>query len=201
MKYVLTNPGVELKDHQRYRLIYDGGDGRIFENVDSLPRFFTARNVVLEFRGEHFIRRLIAQTDWRKTGIVKMLPVENDQERLDLLAPRPVNSPEASLVITAASDTDFRMRVHAPRYTLVVSSQPFWPGWRIERNGHPVDPLPVNGAFLGFTVPPGEWDVRVHYLPMTFYVGLATSLITIAGLIAFSWRWRPGRRRSPARSE
>ena len=200
VKYVLTNPGLELKDHQRYRLIYDGGDGRIFENVDSLPRFFTTRNVVLEFRGEQFIRRLIAQTDWRKTGIVKMLPVENDKERLDLLAPRPVNSPEASLVITAASDTDFRMRVHAPRYTLVVSSQPFWPGWRIERNGHPIDPLPVNGAFLGFTVPPGEWDVRVHYLPMTFYLGLATSLITIAGLIAFSWRWRPGRRRSPARS-
>ena len=75
------------------------------------------------------------------------------------------------------------MRVHAPRYSLVVSSQPFWPGWRIERNGNPVDPLPVNGAFLGFTVPPGEWDVRVDYFPLTFYFGLAASAIAVAALV------------------
>src|SRR5260370_3550370 len=106
--------------------------------------------------------------------------------RQDLLAPRPPNAPEAKLTITAALPTDFRMRVHAPRYTLIVSSQPNWPGWHIERNGKSVDVLPVNGAFIGYTVPPGDWDIRVFYFPATFYGGPAAALGTISGLIAIS---------------
>jgi uncharacterized membrane protein YfhO len=63
-------------------------------------------------------------------------------------------------------------------------------------NGRRADPLPVNGAFLGFTVPPGDWDIRVYYLPASFYAGLGASLITIAALIAVSLRARYDRRRS-----
>src|SRR5437764_2923786 len=110
-----------MKDRQRYGLVYDGADGRIFENHDVLPRFFPARNVVLEFKGDSFARRLISENGWAVTGIVKRLPVENDRMRQDLLAPRPSNTPDATLTITEAGLTDFRMRVHAPRYTLIVS--------------------------------------------------------------------------------
>ncbi len=188
VKYLITHAGVEVKDRQRYNLIYDAKDGRIYENRDVLPRFFAARNVLLEFKGEYFVRRLMAENDWAHTGIVKTLPVESDRMRQDLLAPRPPHAPAASVKIAEASPTDFRLRVHAPRYTLIVSSQPIWPGWRIRRNGHFVDPLPVNGAFLGFTVPPGDWDIRVFYFPASFYVGLAASLITMAILIVISLR-------------
>lgn len=199
--YVVTSRGVNVKDPHRYQLIYDGKDGRIFQNRDVLPRFFTVRNVVLEFKGDYFARRLMAENNWAHTGLVKTLPVESDRMRQDLLAPRSRNAAEASLTLTGVANTDFRMRVHAPRYTLVVSSQPFWPGWRITRNGRRVDPLQVNGAFLGFTVPPGDWDIRVYYLPASFYAGLAASLITIAGLIAISIRSRRIRQRAEAGSE
>jgi hypothetical protein len=199
VKYVVTSRGVELKDKQRYVPIYDAKDGRIFENRDVLPRFYPARVVVLEFKGDYFARRLVSENDWSHTGIVKNLPVDSDRMRQDLLAPRPPSSPEAKLTITSWSPTDFRMRVHAPRYTLIVSSQPNWPGWQIRRNGKPVDVLPVNGAFLGYTVPPGDWDIRVFYFPATFYCGLAASLITIAALIAISVRRRM--RAPPARGD
>ena len=36
----------------------------------------------------------------------------------------------------------------------------------------------------------GEWDVRVHYFPLTFYLGLAASLVTIALLVAIAVRRR-----------
>lgn len=197
VKYVVTSRGVELKDKQRYVPIYDAKDGRIFENRDVLPRFYPARVVLLEFKGDYFARRLVSENDWSHTGIVKNLPVDSDRMRQDLLAPRPPNAPDAKLTITSSSATDFRMRVHAPRYTLIVSSQPNWPGWHIRRNGRAIDPLPVNGAFLGYTVPPGDWDIRVYYFPWTFYCGLAASLITIAALIVISIRQR--RRAPPAR--
>jgi len=191
VKFVITPSGATLKDRERYELVYNGPDGRIFQNRDVLPRFYPARNVVLEFKGDLFVRRLMAHTDWANTAIVKTLPVESDRMRQDLLAPRPMTSPNATLTITEALQTEFRMHVHAPRYTLIASSQPIWPGWQVRRNGRSIDALSVNGAFLGFTVPPGDWDIRVYYFPASFYGGLASSLLTIAVLIGVSFRLRP----------
>ena len=194
VKYIVTSVGVELNDRERYNLIYDAKDGRIFQNRDVLPRFFAARNVLLEFKGDYFARRLQNENDWAHTGVVKTLPVESDRMRQDLLAPRSPNAPEASVQIVDASATDFHLRVHAPRWTLIVSSEPYWPGWHIRSGGRFLDPLPVNGAFIGFTIPPGDHDVRVFYFPASFYAGLAASLITIAALVVMSFRSRSPQR-------
>jgi len=188
VKYVVTSAGVTLKDPQRYPLVYNGIDGRIFQNMDALPRFYAARNVILEFKGDYFASRLQMVTDWAHSGVVKNLPVESDRMRQDLLAPRPLNAPEATVKILEASATGYRLHIHAPRWTLIVSSVPIWPGWHIRMPGRFLDPLPINGAFLGFTIPPGDHDVSVFYMPVTFYAGLAASLITIAALIVVSLR-------------
>jgi Bacterial membrane protein YfhO len=174
----VTDPQATL-DPQHYELAYAGIDGRIYRNRRVLPRFFRVRNVVLEFRGFAYAQELIGMRDFAQSAIVKRLPVASDRMRNDLLAPRPVTAPEAAVTITHASDTDFGMRVHAPRWALIASSQPSWPGWRVEVGGKLVEPLVVNGAFLGFTVPPGDSDVRVYYFPGTFYAGLAVSIATI----------------------
>jgi uncharacterized membrane protein YfhO len=92
--------------------------------------------------------------------------------------------------IVDSSGTDYRLRIHAPRWTLIVSSVPFWPGWHIRMPGRFIHPLSVDGAFLGFTIPPGDHDVHVFYMPVSFYAGLAASLITIAALIVVSIRAR-----------
>jgi hypothetical protein len=39
VKWVLTAPGEHLADTARYRLVYDGPDGRIYENLRVRPRF------------------------------------------------------------------------------------------------------------------------------------------------------------------
>ncbi len=200
VRYVIVGQRAELADQQRFHLVYDGHDGRIFENHDVLPRFFTVPNVVLEFKGEQFVRRLMQQTDWSHVGILRRLPVENDRERTDLLAPRPAGSPEANLRINSSAETDYRMRVDAPRYTLVVSSIPWWPGWKVEGNGRRLQTLEVNGAFVGFVVRAGTTDVRVHFDSTVFDVAAAVSLITLVLLVALSSeslrRRLPGLRRS-----
>jgi hypothetical protein len=182
VKYVVGARNLEMHDTQRYRLVYDGRDGRIFENADVLPRFYPARNIVLEFKGDYFLHRLMAQKDFSQTAVVKVLPVDSDQMRLDLLQPRPRTAPEPSVQIIESNPTNFRLRIRAPRYALIVSSQPWWPGWRVTLNGRRREPQQVNGPFLGFTVPPGDWDVRVDYFPLSFYLGLTASLAAIAAL-------------------
>jgi hypothetical protein len=183
VRYVVADIFEEVKDHQRYLEIYSGKDGRIFENRDVMPRFFSVPNVILEFRRENFARLLMAQKEFRDTCIVNKLPVRNDRERTDLLAPRPAGAPQAKVVIGDSTPTDFRMHVSAPRYTMIASSQPSWPGWHVEANGHALKPLEVNGAFWGFVVSPGESEVRMWYAPWSFRIGVICALLTALGLL------------------
>jgi uncharacterized membrane protein YfhO len=54
-----------------------------------------------------------------------------------------------------------------------------WPGWRVTRDGTRLVPLRVDDAFLGFRVPPGRAKIRVRYVPMSFWGGLALSIVTL----------------------
>lgn len=86
----------------------------------------------------------------------------------------------------SSSETDYRMSVDAPRYSLIVSSIPWWPGWRVERNGERSDAIQVNGTFVGFVVRPGTTNVRVYFSSRTFNFAALTSLLTLAVLAALS---------------
>jgi uncharacterized membrane protein YfhO len=112
--------------------------------------------------------------------------------RNDLLAPKS----DPSVQIVEASDTNFRLHIRSQRHALIVSSQPWWPGWRVFGNGRRIAPQPVNGAFLGFTIPPGDWDIRIDYFPWSFYGGLAGAVLTALLLIAWPMFYQ---RRSRAR--
>jgi uncharacterized membrane protein YfhO len=183
VRYVLTSPRAEL-DPYRYSLLYDGADGRIFENVDVLPRFYPVRNVFLEFRRTEFARQIKGFDAYWSSALLDELPVENDQMRTDLLSPRAQDAPIASTEIVEAAPTDYRVHVKAPRYTLIVSSIPWWPGWKVLRSGTRITPLRVNGAFLGFAVPPGEVDVRIWYEPISYRVGWILAGLTVIALVA-----------------
>jgi hypothetical protein len=187
VRYVLTSAGGELPGG--FRPIYDGPDGRLFENEEVLPRFFPVRNVIIEFSDTVFTQTL-RRLAWRDTALLDRLDVEVPQMHDDFFKPRAADAPLATASIVSATPTDYRLHVLAPRWSLIVSSVPWWPGWKVERNGARVTPIRVNGAFLGFAVPPGELDVRVWYDPWSFRLGAIIAAVTLAALIAYGVRTR-----------
>ncbi|HET8774922.1 MAG TPA: YfhO family protein [Thermoanaerobaculia bacterium] len=188
VRYVLTSAGGELPP--RFQMRYDGADGRIFENTAVLPRFFAVTNVVIDFRDASFANRLKAHRDWSQTALLESLAVESPPQRDDFFKPRPADAPLATVEIREAGPADYRLSVRAPRWSLVASSIPWWPGWKVERNGARVQPIRVNGAFLGFAVPPGQLDVRVWYDPWTFRFGAILAVATLVALVAYGVRRR-----------
>ncbi|HEX6087933.1 MAG TPA: YfhO family protein [Thermoanaerobaculia bacterium] len=185
VRYVLTSARGELP--HGFRKIYDGDDGTLFENEEVLPRFFAVPNVVIEFRDAVYAQRL-RDLSWKDTALLDELKVETQQMHDDFFQPRPANAPQAKADLVQSTPTDYRLHVTAPRWSLVVSSVPWWPGWKVERNGIRVEPIRVNGAFLGFAVPPGELDVRVWYDPWTFRLGALIAAATLAALVAYGVR-------------
>jgi hypothetical protein len=190
VRYVLIDPQRPLPDPARYNVVYDGRDGRILENRNVLPRFFAVRNVIVEFRDEVFFPQLAHHRDWRWTAILDELKLETEAMRGDFFNPRPVEAPVAEVKIVAAESADFRLKADAPRWSLVASSIPWWPGWKVERNGKRIDPIRVNGIFLGFAVPPGDSDIRVWYSPWTWWIGVWLATTTAVALLAFGIRQR-----------
>ena len=183
VKYVISDPAFKPKDGVRFEEIYRGRDGTIFRNRDVLPRIYPVRNVFLEFRHDAYIRLLASHDDWAHSAVCDHLIVTSDQMRNDLLQPRAPNAAEATSTLQRVSITDFRLRVNAPRNTLIVSSIPYWPGWKVTVNGKKPPYLEqVNGGFLGFVVPPGVSEVRVWYFPLPFYLSVLAALLTIVAL-------------------
>src|SRR5207247_5634042 len=78
VRYLLTDPQVEMKDQQRFHLVYQGKDGRIYENQDVLPRFFVPPNIVLDFSNDSWVRKLRSHDDWAHTTVMHALWVNGD---------------------------------------------------------------------------------------------------------------------------
>ena len=200
IRYIVTTRGTAIsKDTERFALVYDGRDGRIYENTAVLPRVYPIRNVILEFRDEAFVGRLKEQDDWSGTALLDQLPVENDQMRTDLLAPRPLNAKEATTALLSAAPTRYRVKVNAPRYTLIATSISWWPGWKVRTTERSLDPVRINATFVGFVVPPGTHEVEIYYRPMTFWAGLWVALATVLvlAMIFFSPQRRREHREKP----
>jgi hypothetical protein len=188
MKYAVLEPGTQVTDAQRYALVYDGRDGRILENRTVLPRFYAVRNVFLEFRDDVLYQQLRAHRDWATGAYLDELKTNDQQLIDDFLKPRPDNAPVALARIVSATPTDYRIRATAPRWSLVVSSIPWWPGWKVSIDGKRVQPLRVNAVFLGIAVPRGGHDLRVWYVPLSFWAGVWVAMGTVLGLMI--WRNR-----------
>ena len=86
--------------------------------------------------------------------------------------------------------TDYRLHVKAPRYSLIVSSVPWWPGGKWSATAPASSPSASTAASSAFTVPPGDLDVRVWYDPWTFRFGAIIALATVAGLIGIGVKLR-----------
>ncbi|HEX6087934.1 MAG TPA: YfhO family protein, partial [Thermoanaerobaculia bacterium] len=154
-RYLMQGPFEPVPDPERWKEVYAGTDGKIYENQRVLPRFFAVRNVILEFRDHLFYQKLAAHGDWANTALLERLELEAKEQDRDFFAPRPDGAPVAVAKVLESGPTSYRVQATAPRWSLVVSSIPMWPGWKVERNGVKIEPIRVNGAFLGFAVPPG----------------------------------------------
>ena len=74
-------------------------------------------------------------------------------------------------------------------------SDTYYPGWRAYVDGKETKIYRANLAFRAIEAPKGKHTVVFRYVPMSFYIGLA---LTIIGILLCIWLWR---RDKPAESK
>src|SRR5258708_18106464 len=64
-------------------------------------------------------------------------------------------------------------------WSLLVTHQVDWPGWRGYWNGQRQPVVTVDGAFAGAFIPPGPGTLVLRYWPAAFVAGVRVSLFTL----------------------
>lgn len=181
VRYLLTDPHANLGG--KWERLYSGIDGELYENNDFIPRFYVPR-LARRVQKKDWDRELYASKDFQDTPLVygRDLP------------PVFVNPAESTITCRTFGPAEFRLRISVPQRALVASSQPAMRWWDVKVNEVKVSPLRVNGAFLGFIVPPGVSDVSVKYRPLPYRVSVIVGFLASIALIVVSRRIRATRR-------
>jgi hypothetical protein len=175
VRFLMTEPGAEPGG--RWRRIYTGVDGNLYENEAFMPRFFVPRTI-RKIGVAGWEKEVAAIRDFRETALVsgRDLPATFQN-------PMPVR-------ISARMDrpTKFKLLVDSPAPAVIASSQPALRWWSVRVGGKPAELIRVNGAFIGFAVPAGSTDVVVAYRPLSLYVAAVVSAVAAFGLGLYAWR-------------
>ncbi|HVT46134.1 MAG TPA: YfhO family protein [Thermoanaerobaculia bacterium] len=173
VRYLLLEPG--LDPGGGWRLVYEGPDGRLYENEEALPRFFAPRRLRLDAE-EPF--RISTVDDFAEVAAVRNLPETASG----------INGRIRSIWTRQMHPQRFRMTIDAEGTTFIASSQPAMPGWRVRVNGRKTPIHRVNGAFIGFFVTPGTSRIVVDYFPWSFWGSVPLSLAAMGLLWVCSGR-------------
>ncbi|MBI4456937.1 MAG: YfhO family protein [Acidobacteria bacterium] len=70
--------------------------------------------------------------------------------------------------------------VETPREAFLASSHLNYPGWFAWIDGRRTTIYPVNGIFTGLYVPPGAHTIVLRFIPLSFWLGVAVSVLALA---------------------
>ena len=154
VRYVVAGP--KAQGPSPFVSAYEGGDATVFENLATKPRYFIPRSVIAA-----------------RDPAGALLQANDGDTTFSSAAHR---AAAASLRLVSYRPSSTLLTVDAPSPTFVATSESALPGWMLLRDGQPWPTTVINGAFLGWDVPPGHSDFALRYEPQYLRIGLILAL-------------------------
>jgi hypothetical protein len=176
VKYIFAEPR-HVMDPGQYTRVHVGA-APLYRNDDYYPRAFLVGSyrAVPDSTAARFVAH--GDVDLRTTAILPAdLPVE--------LRPDAQGMPNDNVVVRTYSDTVVEIETMATGRRLLVLTDLHYPGWHATVDGEPVEIHRANYAFRGVPIAAGRHVVRFEYRPVSVFVGLATSAMTLVALVGF----------------
>ena len=164
------DPGLEVvaRGESRTLYIYPGGFPRAF--LAAAPRALPTSQAALEY---------VVSSD---ADLFEEPAVENLEAALD---PAPLH-PEERIRLASFRRNRVELEVEATRRRLLILNEMFYKDWRARVNGRPAKIHPANYLFRGVVVPAGQSTVVFEYRPVSFWIGLLISAISLLCLAVVS---------------
>ncbi len=101
-----------------------------------------------------------------------------------------IQADEIQLLGRTAMESRYRVRLSQPG--LLITRDPWYPGWEVWVNGHPAPLMRADVVLMATPLPAGESEVVFRYRPWSFYIGAAISGLTLLLLGPLLWWWMSG---------
>ena len=172
-----ATPG-SLMDGTKWRHVDDAGEASIYENLRAMPRAWLVPEVV-NVKAEEALNII---RSGRMPGGRNYDPSQVALVEEPYALEEAGSDPAASAQLLQLSSTRLQVHTTSSSPALLVTSDVYYPGWRVTIDGQPARLLRANYVLRGVTVPPGNHIVSFEFRPHSFYYGAAVSLVSLLGL-------------------
>ena len=163
---------------QGWRLEQRGRGLQLWENEEALPRAFVPRRV---FRGGSWPRQLHRMAGW--PNFRRRVWIEG--EGADPRSPIEAADNGAGSVEIRRDGTGYRLTANMAERGWIATSITHWRGWQARtEDGRRLGLAYANHAFVAIDAPPGQYEVRLRYMPRSFVAGAWVSALAALGLAA-----------------
>jgi hypothetical protein len=168
----LVAPRARAAPSGKWKVVYSGPDGTVFENAGVLPRVFEPERVRTAAGSATFPPPGL---DWRREAVVDFEGAAASD------AARSTGDSRALLSDYTESGNAVSFRARARRPTILVASLVQDGGWRArDDTGIALSTGRANGPFLALAIPGGAHGIRLEYTTPGFQVGSRISLLSLA---------------------
>jgi hypothetical protein len=202
VKYVVSIPRIESASFALREVVgaKEGGDMtgleghksiKVYEYLDSLPRFYVAGGFRKITRPEEYAAALLDKTFSPATEV---LLEEDPFAHLDAAErPAPGGPPGGAsrgagerdaVTVERYSNNSIDLRVKAGAPGILVASESYYPGWKAYVDGVERKVMKADFVFRAVAVEAGEHTVRFVYEPLSFRAGAWISVLSAIALIS-----------------
>ena len=164
-------------DTARYKLVHETGSTKTYENLEALPRVYVASDYDVIGNPATILGELIRPGfEPRETVIFEKQP--------DFVVKPGDGGSGGTATIREYEPERVAIDVRTAAGGFVVLSDLFFPGWKALLDGAEAPIYRANFMFRAVPVPSGDHEVTFLYRPLSFRLGAAISVSTLAILLA-----------------
>jgi hypothetical protein len=173
VRYVLGSKDVTL-DWQKFTLAFDQDPTvNVYRNLTAMPRALVVHRALVAADHEDAWSRIHEPGFDPATTVI-----------LEGGEPLEPSSAESAVVrFVRYQPNDLEIEVTTPTDGYLFLSDPFYPGWRAQVDGEATPILRANYAFRAVAVPAGTHRVTMAFQPMSWFVGVGISILTVLVLL------------------
>jgi len=189
VRWLMTEPNHELADTARYALRYAGPDGRLYENLHAMPRFFGegARVAITSASGDEYtldvdasspttINSSVGASPWWRVDATNTASATSRALLPRRLGEKVPKADEGAMVLAQTVASGIAPHPHSASLRVSLSPQ--------KARGEGLS------NFLSFEVPAGHTIVHLSYADLHFRIAALIALLTAAVLVCFMIRAR-----------
>ncbi len=181
IKYVLASKGKPPGDERLVPVYTANPEIDVYLNTAALPRaFLVYRSQVVPDHAAAWQAIHAPEFDPMETVVLEREQVGDWRLEIGDCALRIAEGSHVSFVRYGLNEVELAVRTPVSGY--LVLSDVYYPGWRATVDGVPAEVLRANYVFRAVLLPPGEHTVMMEFVPWTWRVGLAVSIVTWVGL-------------------